>query len=209
MFTTISLALFYSLWNWGTKKVCSFPKILFVAEQTIMTCARLLHDCGRPWPLCWSGWSVVTCCVWYHSLAHVWWWGVELPFPGDKGTAPMMSSQSCRASLSWSITLLINPYIKQRGTRLLTCSCCHVFTGLINDSAGRSLKSIWGKWLWARFFQTFYTFHSFWGCPGTKKWECLQQQKPCSQGLWSQRKQKVFSEEIGGGVGWGRYVWGL
>lgn len=53
----------------------------------------------------------------------------------------MMSSQSCRPSLSWLITLLINPHVKQRGTRLLTRSRCHVFTGLINDSAGRGSKS--------------------------------------------------------------------
>lgn len=77
-------------------------------------------------------------------------------FPGTKELPRWCHREAARASLSQSITLVINPHVKHSlGPGCRPCSCFHVFVCLINDSAGRGVKGVCGKWFWARFFKTF------------------------------------------------------
>ena len=187
---------------------CARSHCLLVAYQTVMTCASLLLDLGQGFGLflccmCCSALPVVGCCVWpWDSLQ-----GCEMVRGGaslsrDRGAVQMTSSTSCEsqlAQLSWLITLVINPHVKHSlGPGSRPRSHSHVFTCLVDDSAGRGLKRICGEWFSARFFKTFLhiPIHSEAALGLRNENAALGSCTPKAFGLESEDVCTVFSQEI-------------
>lgn len=120
----------------------------------------------------------------------------------DRGAVQMMSSTSCESQLeqlSWLITLVINPHVKHSlGPGSRPRSHSHVFTCLINDSAGRGLKSTCGESFSARFYKTFLhiPIHSEAALGRRNENAALGSCTPKPFGLESEDVCTVFSQEI-------------